>query len=244
LLADVDADVADVSPVREEHEIARLESVAIEPPRAQVAHFARRARQRDAGGVAEHVADETAAIEPTLGRVAAEPVWCSDEGDRSKEDRVGGIGARRSRFQRRLGSVEVAGTAREKGNQDKRREASWKLRHAAKLAEPGRAVNAEKESDGQYPRRFASARAAANCQFWTRGGDRNDRRGLRFQEVALQVLDRFLEAFKAAIGCDGDRLRYVAGIEQAAHQVALMIGERGVLQGFVERADQRRQPAG
>ncbi len=74
VIADIDADVGKAS-------MARIEKYQVTGPQAVARNFAADvtetrslARQNTAGHFLEHVADETAAIEPGLGRAAAKCV--------------------------------------------------------------------------------------------------------------------------------------------------------------------------
>src|SRR5690606_27980045 len=98
LPADVDADVGDAASIAEEYEIRAAQFVAIEFVRRQLAHLGRGARQRQVRGVAEHVADQAAAIESAEWRVAAEVVGRANQGDRTKQHRVGRTRAGAGRF--------------------------------------------------------------------------------------------------------------------------------------------------
>src|SRR3546814_14298512 len=78
-VAQVDADVVDaLAAAAEEHQVAGAQRITVDLL-AAVRHLSRNARQLDAQGAAEHVADQPAAVEAVGG--AAAP--------RSEERRVG-----------------------------------------------------------------------------------------------------------------------------------------------------------
>jgi hypothetical protein len=91
VVAEVDADVRERKPAGiEEHEVAGLQVVERDLV-ADPAHLLGRPRQRDAGHLLEHVADEPAAIEAGFGGVAAVLVVHPDQPEREDGEVLRGI---------------------------------------------------------------------------------------------------------------------------------------------------------
>ena len=136
-----------VAPVSSTAERVTQKVVFVDAPqkRVELAHLGRGARQRDAGGVAEDVADQAAAVEAALRRVAAEAVRRADQRDRAEQHRVGRVGARRAGDERRLGTARRGAAGGQQDDQQGEQRAAQR-RHAADVR-----------------------RAAAACQ-WAPGG--------------------------------------------------------------------------
>ncbi|MNT46072.1 hypothetical protein D3C72_1826930 [compost metagenome] len=82
VVADIDADMREgLAHGVEEHQVARTQ-VACRHVGADTADFDRAARQHEAEGVMEHVADEAAAVQAGFGAVAAEAVTHADQAQR------------------------------------------------------------------------------------------------------------------------------------------------------------------
>ncbi len=91
VVAEIDADVREGEAAGvEEHEVARLQ-VARRHLLADLAHVSRRPRQGHAGHLLEHIADEPAAIESGLGRVAAPLVADADQVERGSGEVLRGV---------------------------------------------------------------------------------------------------------------------------------------------------------
>src|SRR3546814_110608 len=83
-VAQVDADVVDaLAAAAEEHQVAGVQCVTFDLL-AAVRHLPRDARQFDAQGTAEHIADQSAAVE-AVGGAAAPAVWRAEQGQRALE---------------------------------------------------------------------------------------------------------------------------------------------------------------
>ena len=122
VLADIDAGMADAAPTvgGEEHQIAGLQRVTTHVRPAQIAHFLSGTRKIDTGCTTVDVADQPAAVEAAVRRVATPAIGRTDQPECAEQHILGdtghGVGSAR-----RLGDWRrrrLAGTGSQQGEKN------------------------------------------------------------------------------------------------------------------------------
>src|SRR5690606_20548022 len=106
---------------------------------AQIAHFLSGARKVDAGSAAIDIADQAAAIETTVGRVAAPAVRRADQAERTEKHILGNTwhGVRGSGFLNNWRRRWLTGTGGQQRKEDNKRETGQVVhRRAVQANEP------------------------------------------------------------------------------------------------------------